>query len=152
MHIGITGTQEGLFSEQKATLKMTLEVMANCISEESWLHHGDCIGVDEQSHDIAFDLGYSIVVHPPIKADKRAFCKGIKTCIVLPYLERNRKIVDAIEVLIACPLFTVNHPKSKRSGTWYTIKYAHQMQIKTIIVPRDGIINPPVHFMDLDIN
>lgn len=41
----------------------------------------------------------------------------------LPYMERNRAIVDASDVLIACP-YEIVEPEFGRSGTWSTIRYA----------------------------
>src|SRR2546421_1503 len=57
-------------------------------------HHGDCIGVDAFAHDVAYDLGYYIFVHPPSDPKFRAF-KGARSDprikILEPryYLDRN---------------------------------------------------------------
>ena len=50
----------------------------------------------------------------------------------LPYLERNRSIVDACNVMIATPK-EMEH--TLRSGTWATVRYAWQKKKNIIIIP-----------------
>ncbi len=52
-----------------------------------------------------------------------------------PYLERNRDIVDASEVLIACPS---TREEVMRSGTWATVRYARKKGMKITLIFRDG--------------
>ena len=44
-------------------------------------------------------------------------------CHPKPYLDRNRDIVDACEVLLATP----DGPERLRSGTWSTVRYARKI-------------------------
>lgn len=45
------------------------------------------------------------------------------------FLERDQLIVDQSDALLALPLYREDHPKSKRSGTWATIRMARRKAI-----------------------
>jgi hypothetical protein len=51
---------------------------------------------------------------------------------VEPYLERNKRIVDNVTLLIATPK-EFHH--TLRSGTWSTIRYAWKKKIDVVIIP-----------------
>lgn len=52
-----------------------------------------------------------------------------------PPLERNRDVVDASDVLLACP---GGMAEEQRSGTWATIRYARKAGKPVVIVWPDG--------------
>jgi len=131
MIVSFTGTQDGTTERQKQSLKDLLIKL-----EATELHHGDCEGADEESHDIALDMGLKIVVHPPINPKKRAFCKGAdEVREEKDYLERNRDNVDEGEVLIATPK---EYAEKLRSGTWATVRYARKKGRDIFIIYPDG--------------
>jgi hypothetical protein len=134
--IGFTGTQRGVTDAQFDWLR------AQLASRQGWpftadenepavLHHGDCIGADYIAHHLAIELGYRVVIHPPNIITKRACCgtsreinDGLVTILPLkPYLERNRDIVEACDVLLALP----DGPERQRSGTWSTVRLARRL-------------------------
>lgn len=117
IRVGFTGTQQGMTDEQKARVDLLLAELTHDAVE---FHHGDCVGADEEAHDIADNHSVDIVIHPPDNDSKRAFCTGGEVMEPKPYLERNRAIVDATSILIACP----NGSERMRSGTWATVRYA----------------------------
>lgn len=128
MSIGFTGTQEGM------TLKQARELWI-CLSRTSpnEFHHGDCVGADEVAHYIAKSLGIRCVGHPPTNSKKRAFTDCDEWREPLPYLDRNREIVDETEETVACPKSEI---EELRSGTWSTVRYAiRQGKLLGIIVP-----------------
>ena len=132
LKIGFTGTQEGVTTAQMSKLA---ELFATFGRFE--LHHGDCIGADKAAHLAARRVGASVVIHPPLVKSKRAFCES---ALVLPpkaYLERNKDIVDATEVLIACPK---SSNEEVRSGTWSTVRYARKQKKMEIIIFPDGAV------------
>jgi hypothetical protein len=131
--IGFTGTQRGMTRIQKSVLRGILQ------NDSGEFHHGDCIGADEEAHDIASELGYDIWVHPPKDPSKRAFCKAPNNRMMFakPYLVRNHDIVDVCTKLIATPGEAV---EQLRSGTWATIRYARKVGKEvTIIFPNGDI-------------
>jgi hypothetical protein len=130
--IGFTGTQQGMTPEQKEAVSFLIEHFTFVISE---VHHGDCVGSDAQFHDIAKAHHYYVVLHPPVKEDKRAFCNADEYFPKKDYLVRNRDIVDNSDVLIATPK---SKDEEVRSGTWSTVRYARKMKKKVIIVFPDG--------------
>lgn len=119
MIIGFTGSREGMTGEQMIALQRKL---AQRLDGDEF-HHGMCIGADEQAHRIAHNYEISIVGHPPLinrymmKVINAEFTKIHRA---LPYLDRNRDIVDGCQHLYACP----KEPEETRSGTWSTIRYA----------------------------
>lgn len=122
MKVGFTGTRNGINKFQWLQL-------AQFIAEETIeeAHHGDCIGADEAFHDLIMNaishirLDAKIILHPPGETRLRAFCATHDAIPPKPYLERNRDIVDATDVLIVCP---GQETETLRSGTWSTYRYA----------------------------
>jgi len=114
MRAGFTGTQAGMTDDQYLALYKLL--FKHGVTE---LYHGDCIGSDQQAYKIAKVMGIRTVCFPPDKAQKRAFTVNDKTHPPLPYLERNCKIVDSSDILLATPKTDV---MVVRSGTWYTVR------------------------------
>lgn len=125
--IGFTGTRKGMTDSQLAEVEKVLSAYKGNHRLPQF-HHGDCIGSDAQAHSIAKDLGYWVVVHPPINPEYRAYCEGDQILKPLPYIVRNHAIVDACEILIATP---AEVHEVLRSGTWATIRYARTMNRRT---------------------
>lgn len=126
--VSVTGTRHGTTLYQKAVLQSNIRHIA-------WLHHGDCIGADADAHDIARKLGIKIHVHPPDNPTLRAFKGGDRESEPLPYLERNKAIVNAGQWLIATPATTT---EILRSGTWSTVRYARKMDKNRLIIYPGG--------------
>lgn len=120
IHIGFTGTQVGMSDHQRAKVKTALLMWLEL--DYVTFHHGDCIGADAQAHDIAVEVGCSIVIHPPSNPNKRAWKPGF-LLPAKPYLERNHDIVDMSRSLIATPK---GEQEELRSGTWATVRYARR--------------------------
>jgi len=135
MHIGITGSRDGCSPLQLAALKAALTILHT--TTIFTLHHGCCVGVDEQAHLIAKALNVNIWAHPP--TNKSLIMKAPMNNMYrieddLPYLHRNEIIVSHTELLIAVPRSMEN----KKSGTWYTIKLAQEYGSNIIILKPDG--------------
>lgn len=128
--IGFTGTQVGMSDFQKETLRELLEAIRQTAGR---FHHGDCIGADAEAHQIAREVGYDCVIHPPLIATKRAFCSDAEVLPEKEYRDRNQAIVDATMILIAAP--RTDH-EQRRSGTWQTVRYAGRCQREVIVLLR----------------
>ena len=92
---GFTGTKEGLSQNQH-------QALSGLLNKINVLHHGDCVGADEQAHNIVVaNPEILIYIHPPLQSKLRAYCKlATMTYEVKPYIERNHDIVDATNCLI----------------------------------------------------
>lgn len=134
-HIAFTGTQNGMTPQQAEAFR---DVLGWGNHVDHFLHHGDCIGADIDAHRIALARGWRIHVHPPDDPRKRAFCAGAVIHAPLPYLVRNRVIVDSAELLVATP----SGPEKLRSGTWATIRYAIKRGKPVWIVWPHGEVEP----------
>jgi len=102
-------------------------------------HHGCCEGADTEAHLLANALGLSIVCHPPLSQSKQGVFPTPGDAFVWwepkEYLVRNRDIVEATTLLIACPAKT----EVLRSGTWATVRYARKRRHRILIVHPDGV-------------
>ncbi len=132
MIVGFTGSRKSPTPQQQVWLREQLE---NSLIDE--FHHGDCIGSDQAAHDIALSLSLSIHIHPPTLAKYRAFLTGDKIYPELPFLARDREMVNTIDMLYATP----DGPERVRSGTWYTIRYARKVGKPVhLVMPRGSAV------------
>lgn len=130
MVIGFTGTIVGVTSERLSHLRSRL---ARALDRGfDTVHHGDCVGADAQFHDIAAGLGFCVVIHPPANPKLRAHKIGDSMMPELGYIARNHNIVDAANVMIACP----KNPAQEelRSGTWATVRYTRKQNKLVIFI------------------
>lgn len=134
LRIGVTGTRKGLTSVQRDRIHNMLAAWRTAGAIE--LHHGDCVGADDEIAQIAKSLGYKIVAHPPLNPKLRARCKVNDVVMEeQDYLTRNRSIVDMTDAMVGAPGEMTRKP---RSGTWYTISYAGEKQRPLAVVGPSG--------------
>lgn len=131
-HYGFSGTRRGATPAQLAKVELFLK------QRRAWWHHGDCVGADEQVHDLARGHGWKIAIHPPIIPRFRAFCVGDLIHQPLEYLQRNHAIVSVCAKLVATPR---TYSRESRSGTWATIRYARDQGKPVMIIYPDGSSN-----------
>lgn len=123
--IGFTGTQYGISAIQRKILNYTLSGIYHHHFTAVEFHHGVCIGADEQAALMARNLGWKIVGHPPIVTSKMSSFVCDELLDPLPYLDRNKVIVEVSHLLIAAPN---TEQETLRSGTWSTIRYARKLK------------------------
>lgn len=131
MSIGFTGTRQGMTSVQ---LEACRALLLRLSPREC--HHGDAIGADAQAHEIALAQKVRIIVHPPSRSSSRAFCSGDESRDELPYMARNRAIVDETDLLIAAPAGPA--ADAPHSGTWRTVRYAQRIGRPVVIIHPTG--------------
>ena len=141
LYLSFTGTREGMTPDQYIRV---IKVIQGLFTETKTkrvngcyfasAHHGDCVGADEQFHQICALFHLRVVLHPPDNPEARAFCRAPETRATKPYLERNRDIVDDGHILIAAP----KGKEEQRSGTWATIRYARSRGRKIFLVKPNG--------------
>ena len=135
--IGFIGTRHGMSESQKKAL-------FGFIKEKKFneFHHGDCIGSDEQAHNIIIKYRdetkekIKIHGHPPKYKKYRANCQFDIEYTADDYLPRNHNIVDSTDILVATP----DTPERLRSGTWATVRYAREKNKKIYVIHRNGHI------------
>ena len=129
---GMTGLRNGVTETQLAW--MYAEIPSAAV-----LHHGACIGADEESHYAALSSGVYVVVHPPTNQSKMMKLDADPRVTILdpkPYFDRNRDIVDSSDKMIAFP----DGPERPDGGTWYTIRYAVSRSKPVAICYPDGTL------------
>lgn len=134
MHIGFTGTQEGMTDQQKLKL---FELFNSIPKQRTTFHHGCCIGADSTAAWIADTCMFLLVAHPPINTSKISddLPWPDETREAKDYLVRNREIVDESAILIVTPK---GFEEEIRSGTWSTYRYAKKQGKAITIVFPDG--------------
>lgn len=135
LRLGFTGTRNGTTAEQRATLRSLLTSLK--IGE---VHHGACLGADTDFAVLMDDLVHDHTVHAhPSNLSGMTSTHALSLADAIhdpmPPLERNRDIVNASDLLIACPQ---GKEEELRSGTWATIRYARRMGKQIIIIHPDG--------------
>lgn len=136
MKLGFTGTREGMTDAQKSAFGQW--VYGHEIDQ---FHHGCCVGADTEAAHIIYEecrRRVYIVGHPPTNTSmvgEHSLALSDQLNQPLPYLDRNKRIVDACDVLIACPK---EMTEEWRSGTWSTVRYGLKQGKKVLIVLPDG--------------
>jgi hypothetical protein len=135
--LAFTGSRRGLTPAQLAALA---EVLAGYPG--ATLHNGCAEGADEAALDIAYDLGLRLECWPcNYDQRERAWNYVYENPLATlhptaPPLERNRRMVEAASVVVACP----DGPEERRSGTWSTVRAARRLGRSIVIVWPDGRI------------
>ena len=132
MKVAFTGTRKGMSPHQKKVFRKFCEKHA---FDMTTFHHGSCIGADKDASDIVWEVcAAQIAAHPCTLVKQQAHTKAHTRYPALDPIERNHVMVDAADILIACP---ATAEEVLRSGTWATIRYAKKMgkEVK-IINPR----------------
>lgn len=134
MIIGFTGTREGMTYEQKS--RFAVEIAAY---DQLTFVHGDCIGADEEAHEIAMKhTGCRIEIRGCNYPNMRAYCKGAAvTHQIASPLARNRVIVETCHRLIGCPRVAAWRDL-KRGGSVYTIRFAIRFPRHTTVIAPNG--------------
>jgi len=123
MILAFTGSRSGLTPHQAAALEALLESLEGLTA----LHHGCCLGADEDCALLLAQINPSVlqVGHPcnllaQVSQQALAVCRQVLP--VRPPLNRNHDLVDAAQLLIACP----DGPERLHSGTWATVRHARK--------------------------
>jgi len=140
--LGVTGSRKGCTVAQYERLRRLLADHAECFCE---IHHGACVGVDEQVVLLAGSLKLEahIVAYPANFSP----ASGLVSMVAIEEsdevkkttdpLVRNRDIVDATSALLACP----DTAAPARSGTWSTIRYARMRDKLVVVIDPEGTVS-----------
>ena len=141
MKVGFTGTRNGWTQSQADSF---VEIIRSLDISE--FHHGACRGADADSVKklrsfIAHAL--KIVAHPGVSAyggnnadrDDESVLMSDEVMPEKTHFSRNRDIVNACDLIIACPPC---RPMPDRGGTAYTLAYACGELVRTIVIWPDG--------------
>lgn len=131
--VGFTGTRAVITPIQAYTLGMVFSAL-----NPKEAHHGDCKGADQVFHQTCMFTKTLVVTHPCNIQEQRGFCEGATTELpIKDPLERNRDIVDQVEIMLATP-HTLQ--EELRSGTWATIRYARRVHKPLAIIYPNGSV------------
>jgi predicted Rossmann fold nucleotide-binding protein DprA/Smf involved in DNA uptake len=135
----VSGTRKGMTASQKKAFE---DLLKSAEANLQAVRHGDCIGVDEEAHEIVRQCAPTVLihVHPPTNEKQRAFCDqtaGPTTVhAAAAFLARDRRMVDLSDFVVAFP--KGEREEKRGSGTWVVIRYARKRKIHLMIVFPDG--------------
>jgi predicted Rossmann fold nucleotide-binding protein DprA/Smf involved in DNA uptake len=141
MRVGFTGTREDTTCEQHKALCGWLRDLRERVGSPAEFHHGCCIGADAEAVDAVLTHlpGARVIAHPPTNLgwlSDSALDLSHERREAADYLVRNRDIVDACDVLLACP----KGPEERRSGTWSTVRLARKLGRPVVVFWPDGTV------------
>ncbi|KKN46314.1 hypothetical protein LCGC14_0674310 [marine sediment metagenome] len=127
--VGITGSRYGWNAMQAESFRTLMGGLR--VSE---FHYGDCVGVDEDSFDwVTCNMNSTLTVsHPPTITRFQAYTEPDETRPALPYMIRNRAIVDSVDLMVVIPR---ERSETRRSGTWTTWRYAKKKGTLIVLMP-----------------
>lgn len=132
---GVTGSRKIQTQQQREHIREVIYLYA--IPGVDSLVHGCCVGVDRECAMAAVDhdLKRIVALVPPNRSLVSDVARAASDEIVEitdgpdGYKRRNQEIVNRSDVLLAFPMYPENHPLSRRSGTWQTIRMARRAGI-----------------------
>lgn len=131
--IGITASRNAM---TVAAGRAAFALLRNLRQRFDWMNHGDCVGGDELLASYWALAGGRLRAHDPDNSAMRAFVWSDERLPPLPYLQRNRAIVDTSACLVAVP----DGPERERSGTWSTVRYARRLGRPVAVIMPDGSV------------
>lgn len=136
IRVGFTGTRHGMSPTQIEAVVMIMKRVASIGMVLA--RHGDCVGADEDFHDIARSVSAFVEIHPGSSSAMRGHSCADRTRAPSGFLERNRRIVDLSALVIATP-FEPTH--RDRGGTWYTVDHALKCKkpLALVLPRRNGV-------------
>jgi len=129
IHVGFTGTREGMTTHQLNAVQMVLAILA--AHEAITAHHGVCKGADTEFHNLCLPLTSLIEGHPSNLKGTQGKCPGLST-LHAPKdpLERNADIVYASGIMLAAP---ATDKEIQRSGTWATVRKTKNLMVPLLV-------------------
>lgn len=131
----------GVTSSCLGLTKLQEQWIANFLNENTAyvLHHGDCVGGDDEVAHLFAEYGTYIIAHPGNSMTHRAYSTA--NDLILPSMDnlrRNRVIVTHSEFMLALPgtAFEI-----MRSGTWHTIRYAKNQKVPLVVIKPNGQVS-----------
>lgn len=133
MRVGFTGSREGMTRGQTVSLNGWWQSL-----DVTEFHHGACVGADADAVSCCQNYTTASIIAHPCNLTKCVSVPALRASNHAhdekPPLDRNRDIVDAADILVACP----KGSEELRSGTWSTIRYARKCGKPIVIFWPDG--------------
>jgi hypothetical protein len=141
MIITFTGTREGMTGVQRSQVERALRA-ATRGAKTLIFRHGACHGADREFHQIVTLMFREGQVHAyPSNREQQLWARNRQRSIAVLHkldeaLHRNRAMVRGADLLIATPAQTTEQWRG--SGTWATIRYARQGNVRGVIIYPEG--------------
>lgn len=142
IRVGVSGTRHA-GSDHFFTIFHLMGLMKE-ISDYTTVTHGCCRGADDLAAKATRNVGTDIRIRGILPAGwqgSRWIVNGDYNTEVeeMPngtsLLDRDQRVVDEVQGLIAFPMHAEDHVESRRSGTWATIRMARRKGIPIVVLP-----------------
>lgn len=133
--IGFTGTRSGMTDMQKEVVTRIIKGFLEELTLTGL--HGDCVGADEDFHNICRKADFKVLQRPCTFVNLRANTDAVAISEPTNPMARNQEIVNDCTFLLACP---PTQEELQRSGTWATIRMGRRAKKQVIIVYPDGSV------------
>lgn len=131
MNVSVVTNPRGMNTQQIETVKNTLSSYDKL--DTVIIHGGD--RQDELIHSLAKSLGFKIEIYPQVSSQFNYEDAQIHN--ELPFAERNRKLVEHCDKLIAIPMIIF---EEEDSPLWKTVRFAVKQDINVIVISPRGHI------------
>jgi hypothetical protein len=138
-HLGVTGSRKRYDENDRRWYPTASSVTALRYFLEAavdhgakYLHHGCCTGWDECAVHIVGrrNLDFLVYAHPPTNLTHFSQSAHAGSHVVYKpkiYRERDFDIAEQSAVLVAGPAWPEFDERSKRSGTWMTVRFGRRL-------------------------
>jgi hypothetical protein len=135
--LAFTGTRKGMTAAQRRTLRARfMGALLGNGKRPSRVHHGRCVGGDEDVHDLLLAARIPVETWPGHIPELRAPCLGAEVDHPpMDCIERNHVMVGLADYLIAAP---AGYKEAMQSGTWATCRWARDNGKPVFVVWPDG--------------
>lgn len=134
MIISFIGAPGGMNAYQKTSVERLLKMF-----EPTEVHHGDCLGADEEFHNIATRLNLYTASHPQKDEELKANCMANHINLAKSKERANRDLVKVCELLLAAP----DVPEGHFDPTWMVIRTAKRTGRAVVVFERMPIKATP---------
>lgn len=148
--IGFTGSRT-VRAQDVALIRKIIDILPL----DATLITGGCLGVDAEVAHYGFKRGNGVYVILPAnrKLADPAWRQHATAFKIMPrgstYADRNAAIVLMAQKLVGLPLYPEADPRSRRSGTWQTIRMAREQGIThTIFILDEGLTGMPSRMVE----
>jgi hypothetical protein len=130
--VGVSGTRYDLKDRERDVISITLHQYR---PDTTIVVSGACTGVDSVALRLAHEMGMENWVYVPHVGKNRWLDTGYNAyadrVVNLPfspdpYGDRDRAVVDVSDVMHFFPLYPEDDTRSRRSGTWMTVRISRQ--------------------------
>lgn len=151
-HLGVTGSRNRYDPEQEIKFPTVDQMigMGQFLDEAmdhglKYVHHGCCTGWDEHAVRLCRGAKLDVLIYAYPPKDERhlsRYAMEASDVVHKPqeYRVRDAEIAAQADIILAGPAWPELDPRSKRSGTWMTVRFARAVGARVYAYDPSGTI------------